>query len=129
MLYDFAGRLRENPRLLALLGHYARLGVPERAAWQDRVMHLDGADPRELTVLHGELIAFDWVEQNAGHVRVKPDGALAECYRVTAQGLREYRRFTGEEVADELAEPEDKAPPRPPRRKKDRPETQTASVT
>jgi hypothetical protein len=117
MLYDFAGRLRENPGLLALLGALRPVGAPEREVWRDRVMHLDGADPREVTALHGELIAFDWVEQNAGHVRVKPDGTLAECYRATAQGLREYRRLTGEEVADEVADPEEKAPPRLPRRK------------
>lgn len=82
MLFDFSGRLRENANLLALLGHYARLAAADRSTWQDRVMKLDVADPWEVTALHGELIAFDWVERNAGHVRVRPDGTLAECYRV-----------------------------------------------
>ncbi len=127
MLFDFSGRLRENARLLALLGHYARLGAADRDAWQDRAMQLDGADLREVTALHGELIAFDWVEQNAGHVRVRPDGTLAECYRVTAQGLREYGRVTGQEVVEEPPEPTAKAPSGPPRRRKAKPEPQPTS--
>ncbi|HYH68587.1 MAG TPA: hypothetical protein VD866_28095 [Urbifossiella sp.] len=127
MLFDFSGRLRENPQLLSLLGHYAQLAAPDPPAWQDRVMELDGADPREVTALHGELIAFDWVEQNAGHVRVRPDGSLAECYRVTTQGLREFRRITGQEVTDEPPEPPAKAPPGPPRRKKANAEPQPSS--
>lgn len=129
MLFDFAGRLRDNARLLALLGRYAEPAIPDQAAWRDRVMELDGADPREVTTLHGELIAFGWVEPNPGHVRVRADGTPGECYRATAHGLREYGRITGREVADETADAEEKAPPLPPRRRRVKSAPQTSGPT
>ena len=82
-MFDFSVRLRENAHLLALLSHYAQAGAEDRTAWQDRLMRVDGVEPQQLTTLHGELIAFDWVEQNTGDARWSPDGALAACYRVT----------------------------------------------
>ncbi len=121
-MFDFPMRLRENAHLLALLSHYARLGSEDRTAWQDRVMRMDGVEPKDLTVLHGELIAFDWVEQNTGHARFRPDGTLAACYRVTANGLREFRRIHGIEYAEEHPEPAEKAHPRFTRRKKEKQE-------
>lgn len=121
-MFDFSLRLRENAHLLALLSHYARLGSEDRTVWQDRVMRMDGVEPRELTTLHGELIAFDWVEQNTGHARLAPDGTLAACYRVTAHGLREFRRIHGIESVEEQPEPTEKALPRVPRRKKEKQE-------
>ncbi|MBN9521475.1 hypothetical protein J0H58_23635 [bacterium] len=117
-MFDFSVRLRDNPPLLALLEHYVRAGAGERLEWLDRVMALDGVEPRGLTTLHGELIAFGWVEQNTGHVALRPDGALAACYRVTPHGLREFRRVSGlEPVEEQPAAAEDSAPRFPRKRK------------
>ena len=120
-MFDLSVRLRDNPHLLSLLTHYARLGSEDRTAWRDRVMRMDGVGPEQLTALHGELIAFDGVEQNTGHAVVLPDGTLSACYRVTPHGLRAFRRLHGEEAADEPAEPAERPQPRFPRKKKDQP--------
>ncbi len=121
-MFDFSLRLRENVHLLSLLTHYAEVGSEDRTAWQDRLMRMDGVEPRELTVLHGELIAFDWIEQNTGHANLRQDGTLAACYRVTPHGLREYRRIHGTEAVEEQPEPTEKAHPRLPRKKKEKQE-------
>ncbi len=98
-MFDFSVRLRENAHLLALLSHYARLGSEDRTAWRDRLMQMDEVESSQLTVLHGELIAFDGIEQNTGHAVLLPDGTLSACYRVTQNGLREFRRLHGIEAA------------------------------
>jgi hypothetical protein len=90
-MFDDSLRLRENPHLLLLLQHYAQMGTDDRAAWRDRMMQIEGVEPRQMSALHGELIAFEWIEQNTGQ-------ALSACYRITVNGLREYRRFQGVEV-------------------------------
>jgi hypothetical protein len=77
---DDLGRLRGNPRLQQLLAHYADACAAGGDAWQDRLARLDGACPRELTQLHGELIAFGWVEQNTGNTTPLKPGAVAACY-------------------------------------------------
>ena len=118
-MLDFSVRLRSNPHLLSLLSHYARHGAEDRTVWVDRVMRLDGVDSKELTTLHGELIALDGIEQNTGHAVLLPDGTLSACYRVTQQGLREFRRLHGVEAADEQREPTEKPPQRFPRTKKE----------
>jgi hypothetical protein len=87
----------DDPHLLSLLSHYARLGSEDPEAWQDRVMQVDGLAPEQLTLLHGELIAADWVEQNTGRAFLRPNGTLASCYRATPKGLRVYRRLHGVE--------------------------------
>lgn len=74
----------ENAMLLNILERYAEPGADDREAWQDRVAEVEGVTPRELSRLHGELIAQGWVEQNTG---VTP-----ACYRVTLQGLRAHRK-------------------------------------
>jgi hypothetical protein len=127
-LLDFARRLKENAQLLALLSHYAQLGSEDRMIWQDRLMQLEGADPKQLTLLHGELIAFDWIEQNTGHAVGRSDGTLSGCYRVTQQGLRGYRRIHGIEAVEEQPETPEKAP-RLPRKKKDKKEPEVAAVS
>ena len=65
-MFELSARLRENAHLLALLTHYAHLGSEDRTVWQNRLMRMDGVEPQQLTVLHGELIAFDGIEQNTG---------------------------------------------------------------
>ncbi len=118
-MFDFSVRLRENAQLLSLLSHYARLGSEDRAAWRDRLMQMDGVEPAQVTALHGELIAFDGIEQNTGHAVLLPDGTLSACYRVTQNGLREFRRLHGIESTAEQPEPAEKPPPRFPRKKKE----------
>jgi hypothetical protein len=119
MMFDLSARLRENAHLLSLLSHYARLGAEDRTAWRDRLMRLDGVGADQLTALHGELIAFDGIEQNTGHAVLLPDGTLSACYRVTQNGLREFRRLHGIEAAAEQPEPTEKPQPRFPRKKKE----------
>jgi hypothetical protein len=80
--------LQGNDDLSRLLAHYAVVGAVEREAWQDRVMELEGVDRQGLAKLHGMLIAFGWLEQNTGVVPVPQPGAVRQCYRITAAGLR-----------------------------------------
>jgi hypothetical protein len=105
-LSDGWPRLRESKALARLLTHYADLGAADREAWQDRRMDLEGAEPRELVRLHGQLLARGWLEQNAGVAPVLRPGAVAACYRVTAAGLRALRRAHDDNPAeyDRLAE-------------------------
>jgi hypothetical protein len=83
-MFDEDARLRESNELFRLLTHYAGDGAADRNTWQDRLMDLDGVPPKELVKLHGELLAFEWVEQNTG--------ATASGYRVTLAGLRALKR-------------------------------------
>ena len=110
---------QESANLLSLLSHYARLGSEDRTVWQDRLMHVDGVEREQLTALHGELIACDWIEQNTGRAHLRPDGTIAACYRITRNGLREYRRIQGIEGVEEHLESAEKPEPRVPRKKKD----------
>ena len=117
-MFDFSVRLRESPHLLSLLSHYAQLGAEDRAVWQDRLMEMDGIDAKQLTTLHGELIAFDGIEQNTGHALFK-DGVLTACYRITQQGLRAFRRRHGIVVVEEVSDMAEAPQPKVPRKKKD----------
>lgn len=99
-MFDDLDRLRDSPALLRLLSHYADAGREDRQTWRDRVMSLDGCDRRELTRLHGELLAFGWVELNAGTVTAKRD-AVENAYRVTAAGMKAAK--TAVRAAEESA--------------------------
>ena len=83
-MFDELERLRSCPSLQRLLLHYAGLGAVDGEAWQDRLMQLADALPKDLVKWHGELLAFGWVEQNTG--------LTPTCYRVTLQGLRAHRK-------------------------------------
>ena len=72
--------LTESEPLLNLLTHYAERSAPDRQAWHERLMRLDRCEPRDLSKLHGKLIAFGWVEQNTG--------VLPSSYRATRAGMR-----------------------------------------
>jgi hypothetical protein len=87
-VFDDVERLRDNHPLLDLLAHYAQAGAADREAWQDRVMEVQGLQPKDLARLHGELIAWGWVEQNTGVTPVLKPGVAACCYRVTGAGQR-----------------------------------------
>jgi hypothetical protein len=81
-------------------------------------MVMDGVGPEQMTRLHGELMVFDGIEQNTGNAVLRPDGTLSNCYRVTASGLREFRRLNGIEAEVEQPEATEKPLPRIPRKKK-----------
>jgi hypothetical protein len=82
-------------------------------------MQIEGIEPKQLSVLHGELIAFEWIEQNTGQAIFQPDGTLSACYRITLHGLREYRHIQGSEMPVEAPE---KPQSRFPRKKKEKAE-------
>lgn len=94
-MFDDLDHLRDNSGLLQLLGHYVELAEPDREAWQDRLMHLEGLEPRDLTKLHGQLIGFGWLEQNTGHTPVLRADAVPACYRATLAGIRAFRDVHG----------------------------------
>jgi hypothetical protein len=71
-------------------------------------MAIDGVESPELSKLHGELIAFGWIEQNTGNTPVLRAGAVPGCYRVTLTGLRAVQQIQAPE-AD--VEPEEISPP------------------
>jgi hypothetical protein len=117
-MLDDAQRLRENPHLLSLLSHYAQQGTEDRTIWRDRLMQMEGVEPRQLSALHGELIAFEWIEQNTGQAISRQDGTLSACYRITLHGLPEYRHIQGIQIPAEVPDLPEKNGPSFPRKKK-----------
>jgi len=67
-------------------------------------MALDEVTGKELSRLHGELIAQGWIEQNTGVTVVLKPGVVSACYRVTTAGQRALKRARVERTADEDAE-------------------------
>jgi hypothetical protein len=103
-MFDEFQRLRQTQPLLRLLSHYAELGTKDRETWQDRLMELAGTAARELSRLHGELIAYGWVEQNTGTTPVLKPGVAACCYRITSAGLKTFKLAKKQADAEELEE-------------------------
>ena len=66
----------------------ARLVTEESESLTVKNQEMEGIDRRELSKLHGELIAFDWIEQNSGRDS-KTGNILASLYRITSQGVRD----------------------------------------
>jgi hypothetical protein len=91
-MFDELERLAESEHLFALLAHYARASAADREAWQDRLMALEGARSEDLVKLHGELLAYDWIEPNTTGTAVPRAGAVSQCYRITAAGLRAFHQ-------------------------------------
>ncbi len=91
-MFDELDQLRADESLRRLLEHYADRGALDREAWQDRVMPSDGLSASDLVRLHGELLAQEWIEQNTGILPVLRPGAVPQCYRVTAAGLRALKK-------------------------------------
>ncbi len=92
MKIDEMDRLREVKELSALLAHYQEAGGADRQAWQDRVQEMEGVAARDLVRLHGELLAFGWIEQNTGATPALRPGGAPACYRITTTGLRALRQ-------------------------------------
>lgn len=103
-MFDEFQRLRQTQPLLCLLNHYAELGSGDRATWQDRLMELAGVGARELSRLHGELIAYGWVEQNTGTTPILKPGVAACCYRITSSGLKAFKLAKKQADVEELEE-------------------------
>jgi hypothetical protein len=116
-MLDELDRLRENPRLVELLAHYAALGTADRSMWQKRLSEMEGIDPKELSRLHGELIAFDWVEQNPSRASSVPGTALAGVYRITSHGIRDLCQIQGVERPEHSEVPEVPKPKFPSRKR------------
>ena len=95
-MLDEMDRLREVGDLYDLLEHYAALGAPDRQVWQDRRMPTDGAEPGRLTKLHGELVAFGWLEQNMGLTPLLRPVSAPACYRITPAGVRALKQVRAE---------------------------------
>jgi len=86
-------RLRESAPLRELLTQYA---AAETDGWQDRIAQLSTVTGSEMTRLHGELLACDWIEQNTGVVVPGKQGIVAGCYRATAAGRAILRDLEAE---------------------------------
>jgi hypothetical protein len=54
-MLDNLERLRNNPQLLQLFSHYARLGETNPEAWRPRLMVMESDGRVDLVKLHGEL--------------------------------------------------------------------------
>jgi hypothetical protein len=76
--------------------------------------------------LHGELIAFDWIEQNTGQAFLTQEGTLSACYRITLNGLREHQRFHGVEIEEEGSQSLENSQPRFVRKKRQKVEAPEA---
>jgi hypothetical protein len=100
-MVDEMERLRTSDGLCELLRHYAGLATADRQAWQDRLADLEGISQRQMTYLHGQLLAFGWLEQNTGLTPVLRAGSAPACYRVTSAGLRALKNLRAEPVGVE----------------------------
>jgi len=100
-MFDELERLRINPDLFALLSHYATLNIPDREAWQDRLCSLGDGQGTDLVKMHGELLAFGWIEQKSGVVAVCHPGTVAQCYRVTPAGQKALKQVRTERAFEE----------------------------
>ena len=97
---DEMARLREADELRGLLSHYAAAGAADRQAWQDRLAVLPGLDARHLVRLHGELLAYGWIEQNTGAAPSAPRaGTAPAAYRVTTAGVRALKQLREDHAA------------------------------
>lgn len=99
-MFDDVRRFQKNQHLLQLLDHYAQAGAADRDAWLDRRMQLADVDPHDLSRLHGQLIAFGWIEQNTGVITVLLPGTCAQSYRTTAAGRRALQQARADREAD-----------------------------
>jgi hypothetical protein len=89
---DELQRLREEQGLFCLLTHYVQGNAVNPDAWQDRLMALDGVSSDALTRLHGELLAYDWIEQNTGVTEFPSGPPAPRCYRATTGGSRAHKQ-------------------------------------
>ena len=84
-MLDNMERLRNTPQLLDLFNHYAKLGETNPEVWHPRLTQIENDERADLVKLHGQLIAFDWIEQNTGQMPCS--------YRLTRAGLKAIREI------------------------------------
>jgi hypothetical protein len=97
-MFDELDRLRQVTAMQELLRRYQELARPDRQVWQDRITELDGLERGELVRLHGEMIAYGWLEQNTGSTPSLRPNAAPACYRITTAGIRALATLVEEEV-------------------------------
>ncbi len=97
-MFNELERLRDGAELQTLLVYYVTLAGPDRQVWQDRRMEMDGCEAKQLTRLHGELMAYGWLEQNTGVVSAARRGEAPGCYRVTRAGIKALEQVRSGEV-------------------------------
>ena len=97
-MFDEMDRLAEARELFDLLAHYAAAGGADRDVWQDRLPEMKSVEPRQLVRLHGELLAYGWIEQNTGLTPVLKLGSAPLCYRVTPAGQRAVKQARAEKM-------------------------------
>jgi hypothetical protein len=100
-MFDEIEMLSQQPGLIRLLAHYARLAEADPEAWQDRVMEGDGQGALELIALYGMLLANGWLAQNSGVTPVLRPGQEPCCYRITTAGKRALRQAQCNEPVEE----------------------------
>jgi hypothetical protein len=98
-MFDEMERLRQARPLFELLCLYQARAGADRQAWLDRVQEMEGVPARELVRLHGELLAYGWIEQNTGVTPAAATGGAPACYRPTPAGLRAVRQARLEQPA------------------------------
>jgi|YelNatPaOPRAMG01_1025707.scaffolds.fasta_scaffold392090_1 hypothetical protein len=97
-MFDELERLRDVKELFALLQHYQQAGEADRQAWQDRLIAMEGVEARQLVKLHGELLAYGWLEQNTGATPALRAGTAAHCYRITPAGIRALKQVRTQQM-------------------------------
>jgi hypothetical protein len=97
-MFNELERLRDGADLFALLDHYADLATPDRQTWHDRRMQMGECEPKQLTRLHGELLAYGWLEQNTGVVPAARKGEAPGCYRATRAGIKALEAVRSGEI-------------------------------
>ncbi len=85
---DERDRLSEWQALAELLADYLARQGGEREAWLDRPLAIAGLDAQEVTRLHGELLAYGWLEMQLNPSGPRRADTVAECYRLTPAGRR-----------------------------------------
>jgi hypothetical protein len=95
-MLDNLDRLRNSPQLLQLFTHYAELGEVNPEALHPRLTQLNCDGRVDLVKLHGELIAFNWIEPNTGQTPCN--------YRLTRAG-----RNAMQEIDSDTSEVENQA--------------------
>lgn len=84
-MLDSLERLRTDPQLLHLFSLYADLCESNPEMWHPRLTQLEDDERADLVKLHGELIAFDLIEQNTGQMPCR--------YRLTRAGIKTFREI------------------------------------
>ena len=83
--------LLASAALTELLAHYGRLAESDRDAWHPRLNELAGTGSCELTQMHGELIAYGWIDLAVHRYSGDTDSQRTGGYRITPDGRRALR--------------------------------------